>query len=65
MCEAIIDLFRDEWDEGMKKAKEEGIKGLVETCKTLGASQQFTLKILIEKMSLQQKQAEEYLLMYW
>ncbi len=26
MCEAIIDLFRDEWDEGMRKAKEEAIQ---------------------------------------
>lgn len=81
MCEAIIDLFRDEWDEGMKKAKEEaiqeglrigreqgiqqGIQGLIETCKSLGASKTVTRKMLMSKMSLKQTQAEEYLLLYW
>jgi len=26
MCEAIIDLFRDKYDEGIAKAKEDGIQ---------------------------------------
>lgn len=101
MCEAIIDLFRDEWDEGMKKAKEEaiqeglrqgreegiqqgreegiqqgrqegiqqgiqqGIQWLIETCKSLGASKEVTKNMLLEKMSLKQEQAEEYLVLYW
>lgn len=85
MCEAIIDLFRDEWDEGMKKAKEEaiqeglqqgrqegiqegiqqGIQGLIEACKSLGASKETTRNMLLEKLSLKREQAEEYLVLYW
>lgn len=97
MCEAIIDLFRDEWDEGMRKAKEEAIQegrreglqegrqqglqegmqqglqqgiqqsiqSLISVCKNLGASKETTRKMLIENMSLKDKEAGKYITLYW
>lgn len=65
MCEAIIDLFRDEYDEGIRKTVEQSIKAMVEVCKSLGVEKEQLASILQDKFHIEEKKARDYIEMYW
>ncbi|MBE5868732.1 MAG: hypothetical protein E7293_07215 [Lachnospiraceae bacterium] len=51
--------------EGLREGLKEGIKALIEACKSLGASWETARDMLMEKFSLCQAEAEEYLELHW
>ncbi|MBQ8592518.1 MAG: hypothetical protein IJ485_07220, partial [Lachnospiraceae bacterium] len=69
MCEALLELMKDELDasrsEGIQQGIQQGIKSLIEACKSLGASCEVIKNMLIEKFSITENEAEEYMQLYW
>ena len=81
MCQALRDLFKDELEEGMKLATEQGlkngmqqgmqqgiqqgVKSMIEACKSLGGSWDKVKEMVMEKFSVQEEQAVEYMRLYW
>lgn len=65
MCEALYELFEDELKEREAKGEARGIKTLIETCSELGATRPDTLKRLMNKLSLSEEAAEDYMKKYW
>lgn len=77
MCQALRDLFKDELEEGMKLATEQGlrngmqqgmqqgVKSMIEACKSLGASWDKVNEMVMEKFSVKEEQAAEYMRLYW
>ena len=56
-------------EEGLKlgrmEGRTEGIKSLIETCQDFNASKEDTILKLIEKFSISQEDAAEYIAKYW
>lgn len=65
MCEAIVELFQDEYDAGIKAAKEDGIKVLIEFARKMKLEKSTTKEEVGEKFNLTEKQAQEYMDKYW
>ena len=85
MCEALLELMKDELDasrsegmqqgiqqgvqqgikQGMQQGVQYGIKSLIEACKSLVASFEVIKNMLIEKFSITESEAEEYMQLYW
>lgn len=81
MCQALRDLFKDELEEGMKLATEQGLQNgmqqgmqqglqqgvrcMIEACKSLGASWDKAKEMVMEKFSVKEEQATEYMRLYW
>lgn len=65
MCEAILELFKDEYERGVAKARTEGILSTINSCKTLGGTREQTLALLMENFSLEKDNAEIYMNKYW
>lgn len=81
MCQALRDLFKDELEEGMRLATQQAteqvtqqvtqqltgqaIKCLIEACKSLGASWDKVREMVMEKFSVKEEQATEYMRLYW
>lgn len=66
MCEALYELFEDELKEREERGEERGkAEAIIETCSEFGVSREETLKRLMEKLSLSETSAEEYMQKYW
>ncbi len=81
MCEAILELFKDEYERGIAKetakarsearakgreeGREEGIYSTINSCKALNGTKEQTLALLIENFNLTQDNAETYMKKYW
>lgn len=77
MCEALEELMKDELDarekqgemrgeiRGEKRGQMKGIQSLIEACKSLGASWEAVLDMVIDKFSTPKDEAEEYMHRYW
>lgn len=69
MCEALRELFKDELEEGITKARFEvinqGIKSMIEACKSLVGSRDVVLNMVMEKFDLSEDEAENYMELYW
>lgn len=77
MCEAIVELFQDEYDAGVKAAREAGlqqgiergielgIKSLVESLQKLEMSRNTTKEEICEKFNLTEEKAISYMEKYW
>ena len=69
MCEALLELMKDELDacrsEGIQQGIQQGIQSLIEACKSLGATKDVILEMLSEKFMLSAEDAEGYMKLYW
>lgn len=72
MCQAIRELFADEFDAQKREheaqvqnVKKEGIAILIEACKELGITYEATLLKVVEKFNLSVGIAEGYMKNYW
>lgn len=66
MCEALYELFEDELKERVAEGETRGItKTLIETCADFGATRSETLKRLMDKLSISEEIAEDYMKKYW
>ena len=69
MCEALLELFKDEVDRETEKAREdgrnEGIQSMINSCKALGGTKPQILELLIQNFKLTKEDAENYLEKYW
>ena len=74
MCEAILELFEDEVNIRTAKARNEGklqgklegkLEATISSCKSLGASREKTLEMLIQNLDYTVEQAEDYLKLHW
>lgn len=74
MCDALYELFEDELKEREARGITQGIaqgiaqgeaKSLIETCAEFGVTRDDILKRLINKLSLSQEAAENYMQKYW
>ena len=65
MCEAL----REIWAEDFEKAKNEGllenINRTIKSCKTIGASKEQMQDVLVANFELTEAQAQEYMELYW
>ena len=59
VCEAIIDLFRDEYDKGIEEAKQQGIEFFVLEYLEDGFSAEQITKKLVRRFSMTEEQAKE------
>ena len=65
MCRAFEELMMEQEEIGIEKGIKESIKALIETCKELGVSKKDTVSRIILKLSLSQKDANNYVNQYW
>ena len=81
MCEALLELFKDEVDKETEKARiearnegrsegisigiEQGIESTVLTSKTLGGTKEQTLDLLVKNFKIKKDDAERHLEKYW
>ena len=73
VCEAIIELFQDEYDAGVKAAEEagiqrgiqQGLQSLIEFAKKMGMQKNITRDEIREKFNLSEEQADTYMEKYW
>lgn len=80
MCEAIRELFKDEFEKiqeeyesnfaiEKKKLKDEGIglgiSSTINSCKSLGATREQTLALIVENFNLTEQNAEIQIKKYW
>ena len=91
MCEAIRELFKDEFDkiyeefdrvqeeyksniatekekskaEGIDLGIEQGIISTIDSCKTLGASIEQTIGLLIKNFNMSEENAKMHIKKYW
>jgi len=56
---------RDAYESGHAEGLAEGICGAIQTAKILGTTKEKTKEIITEQFSLEDKDAEEYITMYW
>lgn len=56
---------RDSFEEGREVGLQEGIKGTINTCKSFGADRERTKEELKKNYALTDKEAEDYLNIYW
>lgn len=52
-------------EQGIKQGREEGIKITIEACKSLNATREVVLNMIMDKFSMEKEKAEEYLQLYW
>lgn len=58
--------MRDSYEAGEKVGLQEGlVRGVIDTCKSFGISREKAKEELINKHSLSDETAEEYLNLYW
>ena len=69
VCEAIVELFQDEYDAGVKAAREaglqQGIKSLIESLQKLRIDKRTTKEEVLEKFELTEEKADFYMDKYW
>jgi len=73
VCEATVELFQDEYDAGVKAAKEaglqqgieQGIKSLIESLQKLGMSKNTSQEEVREKFNLTEEKILLYMEKYW
>lgn len=81
MCEALLELFKDEVDKETAKARneginigrnegisigvEQGIESTVITGKTFGGTKEQTLELLVKNFKITKEDAEKHLEKYW
>ena len=81
MCEAILELFEDEVNirtakarnegkmegkiEGRLEERKEGVKSMINSCKSLGASKEKVLELLVMNSKITQDEAMDYIEKYW
>lgn len=53
------------YEKGMKKGIKKGIAGLIETCQEFGLSKEDTLIKVMDKLSLSEESADEYIKEFW
>lgn len=57
--------MRQEREQSKEDGREEGIKALIETCRELDVSREYTFTKIIEKFSFTPQKAEQYINDYW
>lgn len=65
MCEALLELFKDELDVAKAEAIEQGIAALVKTCNELHLSKDATKGFLLSRFSCTETAANGYIDKYW
>ena len=51
--------------QGMQQGIQQGVKSMIEACKSLGGSWDKVKEMVMEKFSVQEEQAVEYMRLYW
>lgn len=65
MCEALQGIYDDGKLEGKLEGRLEGIQAMVETFKELGQPMECAKGKIVEKFSLNEEEAMEYITKYW
>ncbi len=65
MCEAIRELFADEFERLEQELTEQGVSALIETCMEVGLSREAALAKVIEKYGLKSDQAQKHMEKIW
>ena len=70
MCTALEELKKEGVQEGLQKGLQEGlqkgeVKGIIQTCKLFNPDQEAALKLIMDKFSLSQETALDYIKKYW
>ena len=65
MCQALREWAEEERSIGIQLGIQQGIKSLIEACKSLGASWDVAMGLLVEKFALVKEEAERYMELYW
>lgn len=52
-------------EEGLEKGRTQGVKSVIEVCKSLGTTWDKALELVIDKFSLTEDSAREYMNLYW
>ena len=52
-------------EEGLEKGRTQGVKSVIEVCKSLGTTWDKALEMIIDKFSLTEDSAKEYMNLYW
>lgn len=65
MCEALLELMKDELDAKKEEGLEQGIKALIETCREFGSTREETQRKLEEKFILSYENAKTQMEKYW
>lgn len=65
MCEALKELWADDIEQSRKEGIEIGLKCTIGSCKELGATDEQILALLIKNYKITEKEAEEYIKLYW
>lgn len=67
--EGIEQGIREGKEQGIREGKEEGrvegIKITIEACKSLNATREVVLDMIMDKYSIEQEKAEQYMQLYW
>ena len=66
ILEIGIEKGREEGlEEGLKNGRIQGVKSVIEVCKSLGTTWDKALEMIIDKFSLTEDSAKEYMNTYW
>ena len=69
MCEAILEVFKEEHERGLALAREEvrqnDIKSTIEVCRDVGVPQEKVLEQLVNHYHMVRDEAETYMEKYW
>ena len=65
MCNLAEGIEEKAEARGEVRGMELGIKALIETCRELNITREEILLKIVEKFSLSEREAEEYLLLHW
>jgi len=62
MCTALEELKKEGVQEGLQEGE---VKGIIQTCKLFNPDQEAALKLIMDKFSLSQETALDYIKKYW
>lgn len=69
MCEAILEVFKEEHERGIaivrEEDRQEAIKTTIEVCRNVGATKEKVLEQLANHYHMEKEEAESYMEKYW
>ncbi len=69
MCEAILEVFKEEHERGIAlvraEERQKDIKSTIEVCRNVGATREKVLEQLVNHYHMGQEEAESYMEKYW
>ena len=65
MCEALKELWAEDFERARNEGVEIGIRNMIEVAKEFGGSREKVFSLVQEKFSVDDEEAEEYMKLYW